>query len=236
MKIKLQTIERVMKMQYAGYGKFITEYINQVNPGVPIYTTDMVKEVVERFNTEEPQARKVVNVTLKRLADGNDVADLQRFEKGIYYKPKKTAFGVSLLNPLQIVIDNYVKKADEEFGYETGPSFLNRLGLTTQIPKYRYFATNKCDRYGDNLNEKLKVILRKPAATVTKYNRAYLQILDAVQNRDKTPIDVIDFSERLTTFIENNNLDYRKIIVYAQKYYGREVILRLAELAVSMGL
>jgi hypothetical protein len=221
-------------MQYAGYGKFITEYINQANPGVPIYTTDMVKEVVERFNTDEPQARRVVNVTLKRLADGNDVADLQRFEKGIYYKPKKTAFGVSLLNPLQIAIDNYAKKADEEFGYETGPSFLNRLGLTTQIPKYRYFATNKCDRYGDNLNEKLKIVLRRPVISVTSGNRGYLQLLDVLQNKDKTPIDVVDAQKRLTIFIEQNNLDFRKLIAFAYKCYSREVTLRVAELAAEI--
>lgn len=221
-------------MHYAGYGKFITKYVDKVAAGVPIYTEDTAKVVAMHFSTDPEQARKVVNVTFKRLIGCNEVTELIRFQKGIYYKPKKTAFGRSLLNPMQIVMENYVRKGNNEFGYETGASLLNKLGLTTQIPKYRYFATNRCNRYGDNVDEKLKIVLRKPVTVVNATNRAYLQILDALQNKDKTTIDAVDAQERLTNFVEQNNLDFRKLIAFAQKYYGREVILRVAELAAGI--
>ena len=223
-------------MQYTGYGKYIAKYIEEADPDLPIYTANMTNEVAGEFHIDTTQARKVVNVNMKRIADRKDIVGLKRYSKGIYFKPKKTALGDSVINPIQIVIDTYIKKDGEEFGYETGPSFLNRIGLSTQIPKYRYYATNKCKRYGDNLKEKLKVVLRKPVTVVTKYNRSYLQFLDVVQNRDKVPIDVIDKEDKLIAYIENNKLDYIKLIAFAKKYYGKEVTLQVAELAVRMVL
>ncbi len=221
-------------MRQAGYGKFIIEYIQQIAPGVPIYTEDATREIVTHFNTTPDQARKVVNVNFKRLADGNDHMDFKRYQKGVYYKPKVTVFGVALLNPMQVVIDNYVKKGKDEFGYETGPSLINKLGLTTQIPKYRFYATNRCNRYGDNMDDKLKVVFRSPVIAVNNENRPYLQLLDILQNKDKTPIDAADAQKRLINFIEQNNLDFRKLIALAQKHYGKEVTLRVAELAAGI--
>lgn len=221
-------------MRQAGYGKFITEYIKKMAPGVPIYTEDAAKEIVAHFYTTPDQARKVVNVTLKRMADGNEQIKLIRYQKGIYYRPKVTAFGISLLNPMQVVIESYVKKGKDEFGYETGPSLVNKLGLTTQIPKYRYYATNRCHRYGDNVDEKRKVVFRSPVIAVSAENRPYLQLLDILQNKDNTPIDAADAQRRMENYIEQNNIDFRKLIALAQKHYGRKVTLRVAELAAGI--
>lgn len=220
-------------MKHTGYGKFITEYIKRINPGTPIFTEDTAKEVAERFGTSTEQAKKVVNVTLKRIVDrGNNL--LIRFDKGVYYRPKMTAFGPSKLNPMQVFIETYIKKGMDICGYETGPSLLNQMGLTTQIPKYRYFATNRCQRYGDHVDTKLKVVLRRPLMNVNAETRPYLQLLDALENRDKTPIDVDNAQERLVEFAVQNNLDFKKLIAYAKKYYNKEVVWRVAELAASI--
>ena len=220
-------------MKHTGYSEFITKYVKRRALGAPIFTEDTAKEVAKQFGTSTEQAKKVVNVTLKRLVDqGNN--QLLRFDKGIYYRRKMTAFGPSKLNPMQVFVETYIKKGMNVFGYETGPSLLNQMGLTTQIPKYRYFATNRCQRYGDHVDTKLKVVLRRPLMNVTAETRAYLQLLDALENKDKTPIDVENAQERLARFAVQNSIDFKKLIAYAKKYYRREVVWQVAELAASM--
>ena len=198
-----------------------------------IFTEDTAKEVAVRFGTSTEQAKKVVNVTLKRLADRKNNL-LIRFDKGIYYRPKMTAFGPSKLNPMQVFIETYIKKGMNVFGYETGPSLLNQMSLTTQIPKYRYFATNRCQRYGDHVDTKLKVVLRRPLMNVSAETRPYLQLLDAIDNKDRTPIDAVHAQERLAKFVIQNNLDFKKLIAYGKRYYNKEVVWQIAELAAGM--
>ena len=220
-------------MKQTGYGEFITEYVSGITHGRPIFTEDAAREVAVHFGTSTEQAKKVVNVTLKRLVDqGNN--QLIRFDKGIYYRPKMTAFGLSKLNPMQVFIETYIKKGINIFGYETGPSLFNQIGLTTQIPKYRYFAANRCQRYGDHVDTKLKVVLRRPLSNVNAETRPYLQLLDALENKDKTPMDVENAQEILSGFAVQNNLDFKKLIAYAKKYYNKEVVWQVAELAASM--
>lgn len=220
-------------MKRTGYSDFIIEYINKSTPGVAIFTEDTAKEVATHFGTNMEQAKKVVNVTLKRLADRENNL-LIRFDKGVYYRPKMTAFGPSKLNPMQVFIETHIRKGMNVFGYETGPSLLNQMGLTTQIPKYRYFATNRCQRYGDHVDTKLKVVLRRPLMNVSAETRPYLQLLDAIENKDRTPIDVENAQERLAKFVIQNNLDFKKLIAYGKRYYNKEVVWQIAELAASM--
>ena len=220
-------------MKQTGYSEFIIEYVNKTTPGLPIFTEDTARDVAVHFGTSTEQAKKVVNVTLKRLADRENNR-LIRFDKGIYYRPKMTVFGPSKLNPMQIFIETYIRKGTNILGYETGPSLLNQMGMTTQIPRYRYFATNRCQRYGDHFDTRLKVVLRRPLMNINAETRPYLQLLDALENKDKTPIDVENAQERLAGFAAQNNLDFKKLIAYAKKYYNREVVWQVAELAASM--
>ena len=220
-------------MKRTGYSEYLIEYVNRTIPGVPIFSEDTAREVAVHFGISTEQAKKTVNVTLKRLADRED-SQLIRFDKGIYYRPKMTAFGPSKLNPMQIFIKTYIKKGMNVFGYETGPSLLNQIGLTTQIPKYRYFATNLCQRYGDHVDTKLKVVVRRPLMNINAETRPYLQLLDALENKDKTPIDVENAQQRLAKFAVQYHLDFKKLIAFAKKYYSKEVVWQVAELAASM--
>ncbi|HYE82306.1 MAG TPA: nucleotidyl transferase AbiEii/AbiGii toxin family protein [Clostridia bacterium] len=187
-------------------------------PDILVYSVESV--IAEKFEA------------MVSLAQAN--SRLKRFDKGIYYIPKMTAFGPSKLNPMQVFIETYIKKGMNVFGYETGPSLLNQMGLTAQIPKYRYFATNRYQRYGDHVDTKLKVVLRRSVMNISVETRPYLQLLDALENKDKTPIDAENAQEQLARFAVQNNIDFRKLIAYAKKYYTKEVIWQIAELAASM--
>ncbi len=68
---------------------------------------------------------------------------IDHFRKGAYYKHKTTIFWKTPVNPAQFVTKTYIKRNNEVVGYETGASLLQKMGLTTQLPKYRYIATNR---------------------------------------------------------------------------------------------
>jgi hypothetical protein len=61
---------------------------------------------------------------------------LKRFQKRGVLQSKANPLRAFQLNPALVNRDRYIQQGDEVIGYETGEGFLNRLGLTTQIPRY----------------------------------------------------------------------------------------------------
>lgn len=207
------------------YVDFITNYIAQSPYGTPIFTAEVTERVMEEFGLEETQARKIVNTNLNRL---NGVV-LESFRKGIYYKPKTTAFGKSHLNPDQVVKKMYVSpKENVRVGYETGASLQHRLGLTTQMPKYNFIATNVA---APKVVKELHIVLRKPRMEVNIDNYLYLQILDAIENKDQVVWDAPHPEGIINKFIEANKLDYGKLLGYAAMNYAKDIVWRLGKVA-----
>lgn len=218
-------------MEQVGYGQYISDNILRLPFGVPIYTEDIASDLAKQFDIDLEKAKCLVNVNLKRIADSSG---LERYQKGIYYKAQVTPFGKTKLNPAHVARDAYLYKNGVTIGYETGASFLNQIGLTTQIAKYKYYATNAFKQNGSRVDEKLKVVIRKPTVAVTEENHLYLQLLDAIENKDKVPIDALHPEKIILDYIKSNKLDFIKIVAYASKYHKKEILLRIGEIAASV--
>lgn len=167
----------------------------------------------------------------------NNNGAIERFQRGVYYKPKFGIFGKVPLDPYKVVKKKYIQNNNEVIGYETGASLFQRLGLTTQIPRYKFVASNirKNDEHR-MVNEVLKVVVRGPRTRVTKDNFKYLQILDALENKDAIYLDTKDIFNHINYFIETNHLDFRKLVGYARKHYTQktlEKVIKLAEVSVE---
>lgn len=88
------------------------------------------------------------------------------------------------------------------------------MGLTTQVPKYAYYATNK-----NRTNKRFKLIkLVKPVVEITKENIKYLQILDIIQNKYKVPFEAKNPYAIIREVIENNNMEFEKLLYYSTFY------------------
>jgi len=215
-------------MKQIGYKQFIEEYIFRLPFNIPIYTEDIAFNLAGHFNIEVGQAKTLVNVNLPRIADNYD---LVRYQKGIYYRAQNTPFGKTKLNSALINRDRYTHKGGVVTGYETGASFLNQIGLTTQIPKYKKYATNAYNQFGSKENTKLKVIIQKPRTHITEDNYLYLQILDAIANKDKVTFDVPQPEKIILDYIVSRKLDFIKLVWFAGKYYNKRTQLRISEIA-----
>ena len=80
----------------------------------------------------EGMSDNAVRQSVKRLAMSGF---LERYDNGIYYIPKQGGLlGKSYLDPYKVIMRRYVQSKSEKYGYVTGVSFANQLGLTTQVP------------------------------------------------------------------------------------------------------
>lgn len=214
------------------YIEFISDLLSRINVGMPIYTKQISYEMSKEYNLSEKDAAAAVSVALKRIMDGNKIPELRLYQKGIYYKTKITPFGEIGINQEQLISDKYILP---HIGYETGLTIINRLGLTTQIPKERMIATNlakDCVR----TDKKLGVTIKPPKTPINAQNKKYLQLLDTLELLDKTPIDEEEPYKILANYIQNENLQYGKLLAYADSYYNKKTIFHLAHTASAGGV
>ena len=157
---------------------------------------------------------------------------LKQFYKGIYYKPEKNIFGEMPLDKNKVIIKKYIKDEEGNIkGYITGAKLFNQLGLTTQVPNIINIVTNECKNYNKYKNKKLGVIIRQPKIKIDNDNYKYLQLLDIISNKDQINIEVDDVDEIIYNFIEENKLNFEKIIKYARETKSKKILERLYILA-----
>ena len=112
---------------------------------------------------------------------------LERYGSGIYYIPKQGGLlGKSYLDPFIVIMRKYVQSKSETYGYVTGISFANQLGLTTQMPAVIEVVTNRESTNGRMITVgNLKVRVKKSTVTVSDANAELLQLLDSVGQAEK---------------------------------------------------
>ncbi len=150
--------------------------------------------LIENYGYDEPiflnnlsvegLSDNAVRQSVKRLAASGF---LERYDNGIYYIPRRGGLlGKSYLDPYVVIMRRYVQNKSEIYGYVTGISFANQLGLTTQIPAVIEVVTNREATNGRMITVGTqKVRIKKPAITVSASNAALLQLLDSIGQAEK---------------------------------------------------
>ncbi len=209
------------------YTEYVQNYIKQQDQGVPIYTDDVAEAIAEKYGIDKKKASAAAAVAVKRIMDKGNLTDLRCYQKGIYYRTAVTPFGETGISREKLIADKYLLSDN---GYETGLRLLHHMGLTTQMPTEHLLATNaakECVRY----DRKLGVSICPPKTPVNADNKAYLQTLDALELLDKAPVDTQDPYMILADHIRNNGLQYEALLYYADRFYTRKTIIRLAHTA-----
>lgn len=210
-----------------GYGDHLIREINSYPFGVPIRTVELTERLSAASGIPRVKARQAVNLTMKRILDRGKDASLRRFAKGIYYRAKVTPFGVTGIDLGRVIAAEYL---EGDSGYETGPAMLNKLGLTSAMPRIRHIASNKVTGTTRSL-PRLGVVVRQPRTPVNSQNKRYLQLLDVVDSLDTAPVDASEPNKILVDFVHTYRLDYKHLLALAKQFYSQRVVLKLAELA-----
>ena len=159
-----------------------------------------------------------VRQSVKRLVSNGF---LERYDNGIYYIPKYGGLlGKSCLDPSVVVMRKYVENKSDKYGYITGLSFINQLGLTTQMPAVIEVVTNREATNGRMItvgNQKVRV--KKSPILVSETNAELLQLLDCVGQVEK-------YTERSI-----NETIYTLLTYMRKKKFTKE---QLAEVSVAL--
>lgn len=138
---------------------------------------------------------------------------IKRVSTGLFYKPKKTAFG-ELRPREEELIKPYLFVNNKRIAYITGIALYNRMGLTTQIPKIIKVASRS-----KRITISSGSIQAKPAKSyvdVTNDNYYILEVLDVLKDFTKIP----DLDKKMVIKILLNKLSElsKKDIIRMIKY------------------
>lgn len=122
-------------------------------------------------------------------------------------------------------------KDGSRIGYESGAGLLNRLGLSTLLPRKIEVTTNQ---YRAKLPEGCHIKLTKPAATITDDNWRYLQFIDAAVCLPDAHIDAEAPAAECAG--KKQELNPLTLIFLARKHYPAKIVLRLTDLLIEAGL
>ena len=146
---------------------------------------------------------------------------LERFGQGVYYIPKMTPLGMSRLSAKKVYEKKYISNKKNVYGFYTGLTLENAIGITTQVPNVVEIITNN---EGSRLREIMignqKVRVRKSSLYITEQNARILQFLD-LMNR----INLKDMSEEskdnLRNFVREQKLKREEVFQYIAKFPSR---------------
>ncbi len=208
----------------------VVNYINNCEKNEPIFIED-IKAYIMQFYSESEKKNVFNNIKaiLNRLTKENTIKVAY---KGIYYIPKVNIFGEIPLAIRKIVQYKYlVDKLGNIKGYITGATLFNKVGLTTQVPNLTDIVTNECKNYNKYTNQYLNTTIRKPKINVTTENYKYLQLFDLIENKDNINIEIENADEIIYKFIQENELNFEKIIKYARETNCKKAIEKILVLA-----
>ncbi len=143
---------------------------------------------------------------------------LVRFEKGIYYIPKVTMLGLSLMDTRKVITKKYIDDGNDIIGYYSGVAFLNALGLSTQVPNMlEIYTNNENSRVREVSVGKQKVILRKSREKISRDNAAVLSFLELMNFTDAKFYDD-EKIKILKQFINENGITRKAVLKYAPSF------------------
>lgn len=205
------------------YSEYTRNAIESFPINVPIFSETVAKTVSYEVGVPTEDIKRVVNLNLKRLTDSNVI---ERIQKGVYYKPKITAFGKTK-PPIELVIaETCMKKDDNKIGYIGGKTLLHDLGLTTLMPKNKVIVTNK---YRTKLPQDAQIILKKSVIKITDENARYLQLIDAIAMLDTEYIDAQYPEKIIRHWVHKFELDKLTMIKLAKRHYPQRVLFAVLE-------
>lgn len=133
----------------------------------PILTSE-----IQYKSYSKPWLYKAVNALVKE-------GKLIKFDSGIYYIPQDTPFGKSKLNPNKVIEKKYINNGSDVIGYYSGVSFLNMIGMSTQIAnKIEIYTNNETANFREVSVGKQRIILRRARVNITKENAPVLSLLE----------------------------------------------------------
>lgn len=143
---------------------------SKFGPGKPIFTEDA-----------EPLGLSAGNLRqqIKKLVDSGE---LFRYEPGVYFLPDSNHEYYPISSNM-VAEYKYITDGDEIYGYYSGYTFANQLGLCLQVPYKAEIVTNNSTAIVREIKVgRTPYYIRRAKIAITKENRNVLQLLDLLKD------------------------------------------------------
>lgn len=142
--------------------------------GEPIFVSDLSFD-----NFSKSALTQRLNVLCKN-------GDIDKYENGVYYIPKKNKLNIDVGLSADIVAKyKYVDNGKSVNGYYSGNTFANQLGITTQVPRIIEIVSNNATAKYREINiVDRQFVLRSSPLLIDSNNVYVLQLLDLLKNID----------------------------------------------------
>lgn len=189
--------------------------LNKFGTNKPILTEELVVPEISYDNLR------------KQLSRYNSQGIIEKYSQGVYYIPQNTLLGKSTLSINDVINRKYITNDEEIYGFFSGLSFYNKLGISTQVPfVYEIVSNKERSRVREITLKKQRIILRRPYVTINKNNYLEAQFLDFINNAKNN--DISDNIETLKKYINDNKLN-KSIVIDLITYYPSKVSKKLIE-------
>ena len=158
--------------------------------------TELISRLKEEFGNGEPIFIKEIFVIwgeysapriYQLLRESCEDGTMKKFGPGVYCFPK-TAFWGEQLPPTadEVAEKKYIRNGETVFGYYSGLTLLNMVGLSNQVPFTREIVTvNETTKVRDVYMGKARFRLRRAKTEITRENAPLFQILEIFSKTDR---------------------------------------------------
>ncbi len=142
--------------------------------GEPIFIEDIRVEGMNRPNLLQQ---------IKTLTDNGKIV---RYEKGIYYFPKKNRLNTVVgPSPETVARYKYISRRGKTDGYYSGNTFANLMGLSNQVPMKKEIVSNNMAAIVREITiGRQTFIVRRTNVPISEDNVKTLQLLELLKNLD----------------------------------------------------
>lgn len=180
----------------------------------PIFTSDLL----DMF--KEYSRAYVFRMIKKAEKDG----ELVKFDKGVYYIPHKTFFGISTISADMVARRKYIEYGDDVFGIYSGIKLLNMFSVITLVPNTIELVTNnESTRCRKVIIDGMTYILRKSRVKITKENMKTYLILQLFTDMYLDEKLDVYAKNKIIKFMQNNGVTKKKLFDLASKFPSRGI-------------
>lgn len=182
--------------------------IENYKPNEPIFVSDV----------DLPVSDCNLRQMFKSLCDAGTI---KRFDTGIYYLPKKSILknGVPLAAD-EVAVAKYILKKGEIYGFYSGYTFANQLGISTQVPYVKEIVSNNAStRVKEVMVRNKRILLRRARTPINNDNYVVLQFLELMKDLEQYyDIEFDAVCERLGKYVKDENITKADVDRYIGDY------------------
>jgi len=153
-----------------------------------------------------------------KLRQLTEEGKLVRFDVGVYYVPTATPFGTSKLNPEKVIKKRFVSDNQDIYGFYSGLTLENAIGLTTQVPNVIEVVSNKESAKVRDIKIGYQTVrARRSKTLIDKENVKVLQLLDLLKNITMSELDSVEH-KNFIDYVKKQKLSKEEVIKYSTAY------------------